>query len=416
MRAGLGPGPFKFKLKIAMKVFFSVFLTALLALPLSADSFTLSLFQSTTDNFYQSVFAESDHVSNLRFFLSKDVGEVGLFAQGSYSHVYENAQLTYYTQDLGLDHVWPLGGKSALYLSFTGRGVFYRSDHSEFNYLALNAYGNLKSYLSQTSILKADYSLIFKGYQNDVYDYTSAAVNATVDKYLQSRTTLKAGLGWGYKFYLHPYSVDVPDTEVFDLQEPAMAMNRGKGSGKGSQSGQPPPGAGIPGPDQPSSGGQGISYLALDALVAQGLGEKVGLSLTARRQWPLFGQNPFSYVQEFYLVENPFYDRFSWVGFEGGLRLTILIPWDAQLHLGYTHSDKEFPGIEALDLDANLTGDIRRDQRDLWEIRMSKSLGSFDVTLNYAYMNNHSNDPFFAWDGSFFSLGLEWNTPWGKKQ
>ncbi len=397
------------------KVFFVISLTVLLALPLTADSFTLSLFQSTTDNLYQSVFAESDHVSNLGFFLSKDMGKVGLFAQGSYSHVYENSQMTYYTQDLGLDHVWPLGEKSALYLSFTGRGAFYRSDFSEYNYLALNAYGNLKSYLSQTSILKADYSLIFKGYQNDVYDFTSAAVNATVDKYLQSRTTLKAGLGWGYKYYLHPFTLDVPEAELFDPEEPAMAMNRGNSQGKGSQNSQTSPGTSSAVP-QPTEGGQGISYLALDALVAQGLGEKVGLSLTARRQWPLFGQNPFTYVQEFYLVENPFYDRFSWVGFQGGLGLTILIPWDAQLKLGYTHSDKEFPGIEALDLEANLTGKTRRDRRDLWEIRINKSLGSFGVTLNYAYMDNRSNDPFFAWDGSFFSVGLEWNTPWGRKQ
>ena len=47
---------------------------------------------------------------------------------------------------------------------------------------------------------------------------------------------------------------------------------------------------------------------------------------------------------------------------------------------------------------------------------MNKDLGSFDVTLNYAYMDNRSNDPFFAWDGFFFSLGIEWNTEWGRKQ
>ena len=210
-------------------------------MPLAADTFTLSLFQSTTDNLYQSVFAESDFVSNLEFYLSKDVGKVGLFAQGRYSHVYENSQLTYYTQDLGLDHIWPLGERSALYLSFTGRGAFYRSDYSEFNYFALNAYGNLKSYLSQTSILKADYALIFKGYQNNMYDFTSAALNATVDKYLQSRTTLKAGAGWGYKYYLHPFASDVPDAGLLETDEPGMAMNRGKGQGKGEPKWSIPP-------------------------------------------------------------------------------------------------------------------------------------------------------------------------------
>jgi len=416
---------------------------------LQADVLTLYFNQKTTDNLFQTAYSESDHVSSMGFSLDKDLGEISLFAEGSLSYLYENPDLTFYVQDLGLDHVWVVGKKSGLYVSLTGRGAFYRSDFSDFNYGALNAYGAFKSYLSPTSILKADYALTLRDYRWSQFDYLSQALNVTLDKFFQSRTTLKAGLGWGFKHYFHPYTEEAalpadesPIEDMYLGKDLAQVLGNGngpeqdqrnglgsdQGTGPGSDQGTGPggdqgtgpggdqgtdagsgsgngsdmdqakgPGSG-PGMDRgmgpgrpvgsgplayslPQVSGQqgsaGIHTLALNALVAQGIGDRLGLRISGVRQWPLSGENPFMYVWEFYMVENPFYDRFSWAGYEFGAQVTYLLPGDIQAQLGYNYSQKEFPGVEVLDDEGAATGIGREDSRQHLQARISKDFHRF---------------------------------------
>ncbi len=451
---------------------------------LRADMLTLSYNQYATDNLFQTTYSQSDHVSSMGFSLDKDVGGVSLFAQGSFSYLYENPDLTYYIQDLGLDHVWVVGKASGLYVSLTGRGAFYRSEFSDFNYGALNAYGAFKSYLTPTSILKADYALTLRDYRWSQFDYVSQALNVTMDKYFPSRTTLKAGLGWGFKHYFHPFSDEVePAVDENTFQDSSLAkytiqalgfengpgmdkgtgpgmdqgtgpgtdqgtgpgtdqgtgpgMDQGTGSGSGSgqdQNDGPSNGPGMDrgmGPGRPvgsdplvsslpqtggQQGGQGIHTLAFNALIAQGIGDRLGVQVTGVKQWPLSGENPFMYVWEFYMVENPFYDRFSWIGHELGAQVTYLLPGDIQTKLKYEYSRKEFPGVEVLDQDGVATGVGREDSRHHWQVRLSKDFHRFSLMLTYNFVNNGSNDPMFEWLGNFIALGIEWNLFFGDKQ
>ena len=381
---------------------------------LRADMLTLSFNQYATDNLFQTAYSQSDHVSSLGFSLDKDLGGLSVFAEGSFSYLYENPDLTTYIQDIGLDHVWVVGKASGFYVSLTGRGVFYRAEFSDFNYGALNAYGAFKSYLSPTSILKADYALTLRDYRWSQFDHFSQALNVTLDKFFQSRTTLKAGLGWGFKHYFHPFTEEAAPPEDVNIiqnlnqgmdfaqvlgfgsdpdlgqkngpgidQETGSGSDQGNGAGKDQES---VPGSG-PGSDQgagsgggssdmdqgqgPSSGpgmdrgmgpgrppgseslmislpqsnaqgSQGIHTLALNALIAQGISDRLGVQLSGVKQWPLSGENPFMYVWEFYMVENPFYDRFSWAGHELGAQVTYLLPGDIQAQVGYNYSQKEF--------------------------------------------------------------------------
>jgi hypothetical protein len=434
------------------------------------------------------------------FSLDRDLGGITLFAEGSLSYLYENPDLTFTMLDLGLDRVWVVGKRSGLYVSLTGRGVFYRSDFSEFNYGALNAYGAFKSYLSPTSILKADYALTLRDYRWSQFDYLSQAVNVTLDKFFQSRTTLKAGLGWGFKHYFHPYSEEAPllqdEGAAQDMhlgkdlvqvlgngggpvQDPRNGPGSDQGSGPGDDQGTGPgsdqgsgpggeeatgtgkeegtdPGSGPgdgsgtgsgeeqgkgpssgPGMDRgmgpgrpagsgplvyslPQTAGQqgsaGIHTLAANALVAQGISDRLGLRISGVRQWPLSGENPFMYVWEFYMVENPFYDRFSWAGYELGAQVTYLLPGDIQAQLGFNFSRKEFPGVEVLDDEGNATGIGREDIRQNLQARISKDFHRFSLLLIYNFINNGSNDPLFEWKGNYLALGVEWNIFMGAKQ
>ncbi len=399
------------------KLSFPLVLALLFSGWLQADTLSLYFNQSATDNLFQSRFPESDYLSNVGFSLDKNLHSTTLFAQGGLAYLYENPDLTFYTQDVGLDHVWVLTEKSGFYASLTGRGTFYRSDYKDFNYLAGNAFAAFKSYLSPTSIFKAEYALTLRDYGSSQFDFLSQSLDISWDKFLQSRTTLKAGLSWGYKYYLHPYAEysGVSSSETDDVPGTGFGGGPGPGMGRGRQGGM----MYIPG-TQPLSPeyatGQGIQTLTLSTLLAQGLSDAIGIRFTGSRQWPISGKNPFSQVWEFYAVENPFYDRFSWEGYELGVQVTALVPWDVQLKLGFDHSQKNFPGIEVLNTEGLTTGILREDSRELWQARIEKNFSRFSLFLTYNLVNNRSNDPLFDWKGNFLALGVEWNLFFGEKQ
>lgn len=371
---------------------------------LLADSFTLSFNQNVTDNLFQNRFSEQDQLSSLIFYVDKNISKWTLYTEGSYSYLFQNPHLTYYIQDAGVDYLFPLNGKSAFYFSLAGRGALYRSDYSDFDYLSANFFAAFKSYLSQTSIFKSNYSLEYKNYRDSAYDFLSHSLMFSFDKYLQTKTTVKGELDWGYKFFFNPTATQ---EEMF-MQESLGSMGRGRR-----------------GPNRESpytlqtateGQGQGIQVLSLGGLIAQGLGNKLGLRLSGMRQWVLSGRNPFGFIEEFYAVENPSYDRFSWDGYIAESQLTLLVPWNVQLKLGYTMSKKEFPGIESYDLEGNPLGITREDKRNQIEVRAEKSFSRFSVFLSYSFISNTSNDLYFDWNGNFLSLGIEWNIPLGGKK
>ncbi len=371
---------------------------------LLADSFSLSFSQNMTDNLFQNRTSMNDQLSSLSFYVDKNLSNWSLFAEGSYSCLFQNPNLTYYIQDAGIDYLFPLNEKSAFYISLAGRGTFYRSDYSDFNYLSANFFAAFKSYFSPTSIFKSNYSLEYKNYQDSLYDFLSHSVALSFDKYFQSKTTLKGELDWGYKHFFHPYIIE---EEVF-VQEHQNLMGKGR------------PGPGREGPYSfqtvSEERSQGIQVLSLAGLIAQGLGNNLGLRLTGMKQWVLSGQNPFTFIEEFYAVENPSYDRFSWDGYSAGAQLSLLVPWNVQLKIGYTISNKEFPGIESLDLEGNPLGITRKDKRNQIDVRAEKNFSRFSIYLAYSFIDNSSNDQYFDWNGNSVSLGIEWNIPLGGRQ
>ncbi len=393
-----------FKEEKMKKYAFLALLIMILNPSLMADSFSLSFSQNTTDNFLQNSLAESDQISSLSFYVDKNFSRFSVFSEGTYSYLYDNPNLTYYMQDAGLDYLHPLTEKSAFYFSLGGRGVFYRSDFIDYNYLAVNFYTAFKSYISPTSIFNANYSLEYKNYKSSFFDSTSHALLVSFDKYLQTKTTIKGEMSWGYKSFLHPFH-----SQEASLIDDAPSSHKGQGRGRFSSGGYSSY------VTKADGDGQGIHIFSLSGLIAQGLGNKIGLNLTGMKQWTLSGENPFTSVEEFYSVENPSYDRFSWFGTQWGSQLTILMPWNIQLKLGYTMARKEFPGIESLNLEGESLGITRKDQRKQIDLRVEKNFPRFSLYLSYFYMINHSNDPFFEWTGHFFSAGVEWNFFYGER-
>lgn len=374
-----------------------LFLILFLSVNLKADTFSLSFFQNMTDNIFQNRYSTRDQLSYLNFYIDKNFSRFSLFSDGSYSYLFENPNLTYYLHDVGLDYLHPVNEKTALYFSLIGRGAFYRSDYDDFNFLSFNFLVAFKTYLSQTSILKSNYALEYKNYRYSLFDFVSHSLFVSFDTYFQTRTTIKSELNWGFKYFLHPYS----------SQEVILAEDSG-GHHAGRKSYLFIP--------RTQFEGQGIHVFSLMGLIAQGIGGKLGFNISGMKQWTLSGENPFTSVEEFYMVENPSYDRFSWSGYQLGSQLTLLIPWNIELKMGYTMANKEFSGIESMNLDGEPLGVTREDKRKQFEARLEKNFPKFSLFFSYVYIDNNSNDPFFDWQGNFFAAGIEWNMFFGEKK
>jgi hypothetical protein len=387
------------------------FVILMLMLPVGVllpDTLSLSFFQNVTDNLFQNTCAEPDHLSNMSFSIDKNFSRLSLFSFGEYSYLFENSDISYYSQDLGLDYLQPLNDKSALYFSLLGRGYFYRSDYNDYNYFSVNGYIALKSYLSQTSILKSSYTFEYKSYRTSIFDFLSHSLFISADKYFPSKTTIKAEMSWGYKYFFEPY-------QTVNTEAPVEMPSFQGGKGRGKHSGM---GNVYDTPDAPIStqreGGEGIQVFSAGVLLAQGIGNNIGINLTGMKQWVLSGENPFDFVEEFYMVENPSYDRFSWSGIQIGSQVSFLIPWNAEMKVDFKYTDKEFPGIESLNLDGESLGVTRNDQRSQFGVRVQKNFASLTLLLSYSCVVNRSNDPYYDWKGNYLTVGFFWDHFYGE--
>mgnify|MGYP001130247885 CR=1 FL=1 len=394
-----------FKEKNLKKHILILFFTLVFITNMMADTLSLSFSQNATDNLFQNLYEESDHLSTLGIYIDKNFSGFWLFTEGNYSYLYENTNLSYYTQGIGVNTLYTVNEKSAFYFSLAGRGSFYQSDYSDFNYLSINFFAAFKTYLSQSSILKSNYILEYKNFKSSVFDHTSHSLMLSLDKYFQTKTTLKGEISWGYKNFLHPY-----------ISEEPMVMETNPSSSGGKDRLNPYRGRLNQFIMQTQGQAQALQVISLSGLIAQGLGSRLGLQLTGTRQWSLSGKNPFTYIEEFYTVENPSYDRFSWEGFRIGAQLAVLIPWNIQGKLRYTMDNKKFPGIYSLSLEGDPLGTLRNDERRQFEVSIEKNFSKFSVSLSYFYADNDSNDPLFNWSGHFFSAGIQWNTSYGERK
>jgi hypothetical protein len=377
-----------------------------------ADNLTLSVYQNAASNLFQTSYPVKDQITSLGFSFSKGLGAASFFTEGGYSHLYENALVSYYAQDAGFDVVRTLGGKSALYLAVKGGGVLYRADFRDLDHVSAGAVAALKSYLAGSSIFNLQYTLDFRKYRWSLFDFLSHKVILSVDKYFESRTTLRAELNWGYKTFFHPYEAVVPP----ETSEPAVALSEypggrryaggwgGDGAGGGGE-------APLPEAVGPSAS---LQIASVSGLIAQGIGDHIGIKVSGLRQWTLSGHNPFGSVDEFYLVENPTYDAFSWNGLGFGGELTANAPWNIELKIGYTGFVRDFPGIEAMDLDGASLGVLRHDRRSQWDARLQKDFPRVTLFVSCSRVLNRSNDPLFEWKGYFLQAGFEWNMNWGR--
>ena len=416
----------------------------------AADTLTFSFNAFATDHLFQTKDASSDQIYQLGLSWEKPWAAFSFFAGGEYTGLARNTGLNDVHFSAGLDRLFMLGEKTGLYLALGGEGRIYRAEYADFNQAAIRFDAALKTYLGPSSILKATARSEYKSYKLSPFDRFTQTLLASVDKYFESKTTLKAEIGWGFEYFPHPWATSattvagtggasgLADLGATDIAFVGGSPGPGSGGTSGGNSGNAGggavaggsgyggtgngmPGSGYKGGGQgargslfasslsaPGSGSSSLQIASLSGLLAQGIGDSFGLRLSATRQWRLSGTNPFTSVEEYYLVENPTSDAFSWQGYGAGVQATAELPGDINLKLGYTIVDKEFPGIAAYALDGTPLGSMRRDKRGTLDLRLEKTFARFGVFLAASSVRNDSSDPLFAWKGYSIQGGLTW--------
>lgn len=376
------------------------------AVPALAGTVTFSFNQHSTQNLFQTSDAVADQVSAFTLSIDQDSEALAFLANVGYSAFHQTTGLSFLAAEAGFDYLHPSGEKSAFYFAAMGVGFFFGRDYAAFSSLGAHLVGAYKTYLAPSSILKLQLQGWYSAYNDSLFDYASTIGSITLDKYFRSRTTLKADAQYGYKYFLHPFlneplvSVAAPAPVASDASTFLAASNWG-GNPYDSDRGFLPR-------FRPGGGGAGIGHVAVSATAAQGLGDHIGLSASAARQWIVSGENPFLSIEEFYLVQNPSADAFSWDGHLLTGRVTLVLPWAIEVKTAYTRSDKTYPGVELMDELQLPTGVMRNDARDLFEARIRKNFRRFAIFAAFSYTDNDSNDPLFDWKGHAVMAGFDW--------
>lgn len=401
------------------KMRFIVPVLLIAAVSAQGGTVTLSFNQHSTQNLFQTRDAVAEQISAFSLSIDQDFSALSVLANLEYSAFRQTTGLGFFAADAGFDYLLPTGAKSAFYFAAGGAGTFYRQEYRAFSSLGANLLGAFKTYLAPSSILKLQWQGLSAAYKDSLFDFLSQIASLSMDKYFKTRTTLKADAEWGYKYFLHPF---LPEP-VEPLAEPVatIAASNGMGMGTGTASGQGWGGQQYQGGNgfiprtSSEGGGAGIGHVSLSLLAAQGIGDVVGLSASVVKQWIVTGENPFLSIEEFYLVQNPSTDSFSWEGRQFTGRLTLNLPWSVELKAGYTYSDKTYPGVESMSLEGVPLGIVRNDLRHLFEARLEKNFRRLTVFMAYSYVDNSSSDPLFVWKSHFLMGGFEWNLPAGRK-
>ncbi|MGB9893495.1 MAG: hypothetical protein ACPLRA_03715 [Candidatus Saccharicenans sp.] len=400
--------------------------------PASAATVQFSLAHNATSNIFQSYQPISDQLTAANLSFGGDSSSVSLYGNLDLTYLYKYSGLSSIGGKVGADYLATAGARSAFYFALEGEAVYFKALYDYFNHATIRFLANFKSYLTPSTILRLDSTSQYRNYKYSIFDYFSENLTLSVDNYFSTRTTIKAEASYGYKLYFHPGVISSSEgsgtlTEasgIFlttgmsgsQLLTPSVSMS--SQAGPGGNHGNPGHNyemggsyslRGIPYQTVYYEGSQNIQVLSISGLIAQGLGDHIGVSLSALKQWYLGGENPFASSDELFLVENPTYDQFSWRGYSLRAKLTAEISDRLHSEVQYDYFSREFPGITSLDLEGNSLGLTRKDRRHQIGLRIQLDLSRISFFANGAYLKNISNDPWFTWDGKVISAGLVWN-------
>ncbi|HAR35404.1 MAG TPA: hypothetical protein DCR87_00580, partial [Acidobacteria bacterium] len=307
-------------LALLLTVWLSVFFLAGYS---QGSTVQFSLTHNSTSNIFQSYQPLSDQLTTASLYFGGDSKAIALYGDFNLSYLYKYSGLSSFAGKLGADYLVPAGARSAFYLALEGEAVLFRSLYEYFNHGTIRFLANFKSYLDSSTILRLDTITQLRDYKYSIFDYFSGNASLSLDHYFSSRTTVKLEAGYGYKLYFHPGTITASEETETPLAAaastsglkalghygpyllPLAALQGGPGGhgnpGQNYEMGGSYSLRGIPYQTIYFTGNRSIQVFSVSGLLAQGLGDRFGLSLSALRQWNLKGENPFASSDELFM-------------------------------------------------------------------------------------------------------------------
>jgi len=318
------------------------------------------------------------------------------------------------------NHLWP----ESRSLIAAGGKVEVRinpSDYSYYNYTSGGFYLNYKTYLRENMMFLVRYNLNGRDFSEfPEFNYSEHIFQLQTNFYLPTRTTLALSSTYYYKNYTTGIqtldSVFVAPFNSPTGELPAMSMGHGFGRGRAfllhpDRFGEGFYRYGIREDQFPST-----DQLKLGLTVGQNLAEGTGLMLAYFTRINPHNRNRFlSNLGESVLNnEELFDDHYSYIGHEGKVQLTQMLPGQSRLILLFSARQRKFSGRAAMDLEGNLLPgeESRLDRALFFEAEFRKNLAlpgspllrDLDFTIQFGAGRNRSNDQYYNYKNAYFLM------------
>lgn len=262
----------------------------------------------------------------------------------------------------------------------------------------------VKHALSERIFSRVGLGFRYSNYLNeDSYDRFRLATFLELSTFFPTQTTLRFTLGMNYLLFPH---IDAASARATGFPPPLGAGYDAPPDHRPSHSSSP---------ISPSNSESIVDLALLQPHVivrlAQGLGFKTGIVaeiMYRKNRDPLQGIQALA-ASEWTLEQTD--EDFFWQGtrFSAGIKTESLLGLEIAVDLAFFK--KEYPGIEALDLDGIPIQPLsyRSDSLAQANAHIAKKLGTFSLYVNAGYRQNKSNDLYFQYDLYTIAGGVEFS-------
>jgi hypothetical protein len=227
------------------------------------------------------------------------------------------------------------------------------------------------------------------------------------DVFLKSRTTLILRFEAGYKRFTRSQINAGELEDLFDTDQPGNGWGRGKGKGN-----KPvvPEDSTVAQPVQVNEGTEGVLQWAGRIRVAQSLFRRTGLAaeFSLHRNPSGLGRVLYGQDSGYEGVEDIFDDPYTYERDAGRVELNQVIPGLGQFRVGWEIAEKRYVRSVS-SVEEGVAGVSRRDTQNQLDVAWTGSFRFFkslQFTLQYIFLQNRSNDPYYDFSDRVGSLSL----------